>query len=91
MKFIYKKDFLKAFESYSIFLQETILKSVEEIKEYSLKQIASYGLRVKKIGPHTFEARVTDKIRVVWLKTDEIVSFALLGSHDDVRKFIKLI
>ncbi len=91
MKFIYKKDFLKAFDSYPVFFQEAILKNVEEIKEYSLQQTASYGLRVKKIGSHTFEARVTDKIRIVWIKKEDIISFALLGSHDDVRKFIKLL
>lgn len=89
MKFIYKKDFLKAFDFYPFFLQEAVLRNVQEIKEYSLKQTASYGLRVKKIGPHTFEARVTDKIRIVWIKKDDLISFVLLGSHDDVKKFIK--
>lgn len=91
MKFIFKKDFLKTFDSYPLPLQEAVLKDIQEIEEYSLKRTASDGLRVKKIGPHTFEARVNYKIRIVWVQKDDTVSFALLGSHDDVRKFIKLI
>ena len=36
-----------------------------------------------------FEARVTDKIRIVWIKENDTVFFALLGSHGEVRRFIK--
>ena len=89
MKFIYKKDFLKAFDSYPLFLQEAILKNIEEIKEYSLQQTASYGLRVKKIGSHTFEARVTDKIRIIWIESKDLVTFALLGNHDEIKRYLK--
>lgn len=91
MQFIYKKEFLKAFDSYPSSMQELILHADQQIKEYFESQTASYGLRIKKIGPNTFEARVTDKIRIVWVRKEDIISFALLGDHEDVRKFIKLL
>ncbi|MDP2920832.1 MAG: hypothetical protein Q8O12_00485 [Candidatus Omnitrophota bacterium] len=89
MKFVYKKGFLKRFDLYPALIQELILKKDLEIKSYIEKQIAPYGLRVKKIGSDTFEARVTDKIRIIWIQKEGIIYFALLGDHDEVRRFIR--
>jgi hypothetical protein len=89
MKFIYKKEFLEKFVSHPLLLQKLILEVDQEIKAYLKTQNASYGLRIKKIGPKTYEARVTDKIRIVWVKDSDYIYFVLLGSHDEVRRFIK--
>jgi hypothetical protein len=89
MKFVYKKGFLRQFSSYSVPVQELILETDRQIKVYLKTQTAPYGLRIRKIGPNTFEARVTDKIRIVWVKKEDCVYFALLGTHDEVRRFIK--
>jgi len=89
MKFVYKKEFLKRLSSYPIPLKELILEADQQIKSYLETQNAPYGLRIKKIGPKTFEARVTDKIRIVWVREEATVYFCLLGTHDEVRRFIK--
>lgn len=89
MKYLYKKEFLRKLASYPTSLRELILETDQQIKAYLENQSAPYGLRIKKIGPNTFEARVTDKIRIIWVKKDDLISFALLGTHDEVRRFIK--
>jgi len=89
MKLVYKKVFLKQFDSYPALIQELILEADLQIKSYLEKQIAPYGLRIKKFGPNTFEARVTDKIRIVWVQKADSIYFALLGTHDEIRRFIK--
>jgi len=89
MKFVYKKEFLKRLSSYPAPLKELILEADQQIKSYLETQNAPYGLRVKKIGPKTFEARVTDKMRIVWVREEENVYFCLLGTHDEIRRFIK--
>jgi len=89
MKFVYKKEFLKRFDLYPALIQELILKTDLQIKLYIEKQIAPYGLRIKKISLNTFEARVTDKIRIVWVRKEAVIYFAVLGSHDEIRRFIK--
>lgn len=91
MRFAYKKEFLKRLSSYPSTIQELILEADQQIKAYLEYQSAPYGLRIKKIGPNTFEARVTDKIRIVWVKKEDFIYFALLGTHDEVRRFIKQI
>lgn len=89
MRFVYKKSFIKQFDSYPAQLQKTILEADHQIKVYFEHQFAAYGLGIKKLGPKTFEARVTDKIRIVWIKEGDSVFFALLGTHEEVRRFIK--
>lgn len=89
MRFVYKKEFIKHLETYPALLQQLILKTDQEIKTYLATQNAPYGLRIKKIGPKTFEARVTDRVRIVWVKDNDCVYFTLLGTHDEVRRFIR--
>lgn len=89
MKFYYKKEFIKRFSAYPISLQELILEADQQIKAYLENQVAPYGLRIKKVGPNTFEARATDKIRIVWVRKEDVAYFVLLGTHDEVNRFIR--
>ncbi|MBI5873307.1 MAG: hypothetical protein HZB36_04100 [Candidatus Omnitrophica bacterium] len=91
MKIVYKKDFLKSFSSYTRQEQELILEADKQIKLFLEAKFEDvpYGVRIKKIGPNTFEARVNDKIRIIWVKTDKVAYFVLIGNHEDVRRYIK--
>lgn len=91
MKIVYKKDFLKSFSLFSRAEQELILEADRQIKLYIEGKFdaVSPGLRVKKIGPKTYEARANDRIRIIWIKDIDTVYFVLLGDHDEVRRYIK--
>ena len=89
MKFHYKKEFIKQFDAYSRQEQELILEADRQIKDYIKNQNASYGLRIKNIGKNVFEARVSRQIRIVWVRQENMITFALIGNHDEVRRFIK--
>ena len=86
----FKPAFQKAFDHLT---REKQLLVVKALDQYFKEAKAPYGLRIKKLydggGEKTFEARVAIDIRVVWVQTKEGIVFALLGSHDDVRRFIK--
>ncbi|MEK6529233.1 MAG: hypothetical protein AABZ36_10180 [Nitrospirota bacterium] len=92
-KFIYKKEFLRAFDRYKEPERELIIQAEKQIRLYYLNQTAPYGLRIKKLFENnegkTFEARVSDKIRLLYVESNELVAFAFLGSHDEVRRYIK--
>src|SRR3989338_11031208 len=92
-KFIYKKEFLRAFDSYKEAEKELLIMAEKQIRHYYLKQTAPYGLRIKKLFENnegkTFEARVSDKIRLLYVESKEIVAFAFLGNHDEVMKYMK--
>ncbi len=89
MRFHYKKEFIKQFDAYSRQAQELILESDRQIKGYIRGQNAPYGLRIKNIGKNVFEARVNKQIRIVWVKQEDMITFAIIGSHDEARHFIK--
>ncbi|MCK4817132.1 hypothetical protein KA005_15285 [bacterium] len=93
MTFRYKKAFLKRFNHSSAQEKELIIDADGQIRHYYTTQFASYGLRVKKLYDNgkdkIFEARVSDKIRIVWVESKELISFAIVGSHDEVRRYIK--
>lgn len=92
-KFLYKKEFLRAFDRYTESEKELIIMAEKQIRHYYLRQTASYGLRIKKLFENkdrkTFEARVSDKIRLLYVESGEVVAFAFLGNHDEVRRYIK--
>jgi hypothetical protein len=92
-KFIYKKEFLRAFDRYKESEKELIILAEKQIRLYCLNQTAPYGLRIKKLFENkegkTFEARVSDKIRLLYVESKASAAFAFLGSHDEVRRYIK--
>ncbi|MBA4348560.1 MAG: hypothetical protein C0415_01030 [Thermodesulfovibrio sp.] len=92
-KFLYKKEFLRVFDCYAESEKELIVTAEKQIRHYYLKQTVSYGLRIKKLFGNkdgkTFEARVSDKIRLLYVESEEVVAFAFLGNHDEVRRYIK--
>jgi len=92
-KFLYKKEFLRTFDCYKEAEKELIIMAEKQIRHYYLKQTAPYGLRIKKLFENnegkTFEARVSGKIRLLYVESKELVVFAFLGNHDEVKKYIK--
>ena len=89
MKFLYKKSYLKTFDKADSRLQKLILQTDKEIKDYLETGKAVYGLRIKKIGKRSFEGRVSDKVRIVWVKEKDLASFVIAGNHEEVQRYLK--
>lgn len=93
MDFRYKEAYLKRFDRFSWTEKELIISADKQIRDYYAAQTAPYGLRIKKLyasgRDKVLEARVSDKIRIVWIESEKLVSFALVGNHDEVRNYIK--
>lgn len=93
MHFRYKKDFLKRFDRLCADDKKLVVAADKEIRRYYSTHEAPYGLRMKKLyagsKDKVLEARVSDKLRIVWLDSEGLVSFSILGSHDEVKNFLK--
>lgn len=93
MNFRYKKNYLKQFDRCLQREKELIISADKQIRDYYITHSASYGLRIKKLYEEDtdkiFEARVSDKIRILWVETEDLAVFTILGSHDEIRKYIK--
>lgn len=93
MQFLYKKAYLKKFDSYGYNEQKLIIAADSEIRKYYITHKAAYGLRIKKLYDNgiesTLEARVSKDIRILWVEKGNIVSFAFMGNHDEIRRYIR--
>ena len=93
MDFLYKKPFLKKFASCDANSQKLIVLAENEIQRYYIFKIASFGLRIKKLYDNgkekVYEARVSDKIRIVWIESKNLVVFSLLGNHNEIHRYLK--
>ena len=67
-------------------LTDTALK---EFGHYLQTGSAPVGLGIKHLGSHTYEFRVSLALRVVYVLRDDQVILSLLGTHDEVRRFLK--
>ena len=34
---------------------------------------------------------VSDKIRIIWVESEELVSFAIIGNHNEIKRFLKTV
>lgn len=93
IRFLYKREFLKRFDRCEEPEQKLVIAADEQIRLFCAKKTAPYGLRIKKLfekgGEKTFEARVSDKMRLLFVVSEGLVAFAFLGNHEQVRRYIK--
>ena len=93
MQFIYKARYLKQFDRFSRQEQVLIHETDRHIRAYYATRQAPFGLRMKHLyakGPlKIFEARVTQATRIVWVEQDDAIYFGLVGSHDEVKRYLR--
>ena len=92
-KYLFKAAFQKAFDELQKKDQILTLKALECVKNYVVNGTAPHGLRIKKLyqggSGVTFEARINLDLRLVWVQTKEELIFSLLGSHNEVKQFLR--
>ena len=69
--------------------QELVDRSLLQLADYLRTGHASVGLGVRKLGDGVFEVRAGLALRVVYEDEGRKVALALLGGHDDVRRFLR--
>jgi hypothetical protein len=93
MQFLYKERYLKRFDRFARPEQLLILETDRHIRAYYQTRQAPFGLRIKPLyakgSDKIFEARVSQAIRIVWAERAEMVSFILVGLHDEVKRFLR--
>lgn len=93
MRYLYKKRFLEEFDRLSPADQALVRAADREIRAAHETGRASAGLRIKKLHHRgeasLYEARPSLALRMIWARREEMISFLLLGTHDEVRRFLK--
>lgn len=93
MQFFYKERYLKRFDRFPRHEQLRILNADQQIRANYQTRQASVGLRIKLLhtsgSDKVLEARVSQAIRIVWAERHDVVSFALVGLHDEVKRYLR--
>ena len=93
MQFVYKKRYLTRFDRFSRPEQLLILETDRQIRAYYATRHAPVGLGITRLyassAGKVFEARVSRAIRIVWAEHGGLVSFVLVGLHDDVTRYLR--
>ena len=86
---IVKARFQRAYDKLSAPEQDLAKKALRLLQQYLETGHAPVGLGLKKLGPGVYEFRVGLALRGVYVEDGLVLALALLGSHDEVRRFLK--
>ena len=93
LRYRFKASFEKKYRRLSGQDQTLVLKTVEAIQLSMQKGVSAHGLGLKKLfsDPEggVYEARAGLSLRILWLKKNDLVVFAFIGDHSEVRKYLK--
>jgi hypothetical protein len=93
MRFIYKERYLKRFDRFPAHEQALIVEADQQIRAFYTTRQAPTGLGIKLLhrsgSDKIFEARASRGIRIVWAERGDMVSFVLVGLHDEVRNYLR--
>lgn len=84
-----KGGFERAYHKLSETDQDLVDEALKKFQHYLQTNKASVGLGLKHLGGRTYEFRAGLALRVVYVVEKEQVVLSLLGTHDEVRRFLK--
>ena len=84
-----KAAFERAYQKLSESHRELVDDSLRRFEIYLRTREASGGLGIKHLGSRTYEFRVGLSLRIVYVLEENRIILALLGTHDEVRRYLK--
>ena len=86
---VVKASFQRAYDRLGLDERERVKKSLAPLEHYFRTGEAPLGLGIRKLGAGVYEFRAGLALRGVYVEDGPQVVLALLGSHDQVRRFLK--
>ncbi|HBH96441.1 MAG TPA: hypothetical protein DDX89_01435 [Candidatus Omnitrophica bacterium] len=83
------EKFRRAYRRLSASNQQLVEKALEQLGGYLKTGLAPVGLGITKLAPGVFEVRAGLDVRIVYVEEGPRCFLALLGDHDEVRRFLK--
>ena len=86
---VVKTSFQRLYDRLSPTERERVKKALRLLQESFQSGHAPAGLGLKKLGQGVYEFRAGLALRGIYVEEGPLVVLTLLGSHDDVRRFLK--
>ena len=88
-RLVVKSRFQRAYDRLSADDQARVKGALRAFHMYLATGQAPVGLGVRKLISGVYEFRVGLTLRVVVVEEGEVLALALLGSHDEVHRFLR--
>lgn len=89
MRFERKNSFKRTFNKLPVDRQERILDAIQGLMKFYDSGIKAEGLGLKRLQHDFWEIRSSLKDRILFSLDKDIISFVIVGNHDDIRRFLK--
>jgi len=89
MKYLFKPSFTRLFKKLERVKREQVLAAVEALKIVLEAAQKPEGLGLKRLSKNLWEIRSSLKDRILFAFKKDTITFVLVGSHDDIVKYLK--
>jgi mRNA-degrading endonuclease RelE of RelBE toxin-antitoxin system len=89
MQYNFKSSFARCFQKLSSQKQELVYEAIKKLKIFHETKQISQGLGLKNLRKNFWEIRISLKDRILFSMHDNIISFIMIGNHDEMRRFLK--
>ncbi|MBI4353301.1 MAG: hypothetical protein HY593_05180 [Candidatus Omnitrophica bacterium] len=88
-RIITKPRFERAYQALSSSAQEAVDAALRQFGHYLKIGAAPVGFGMKHLGKGVYEFRAGLALRIVYIVEEDEIVLSLLGTHDEVRRFLK--
>ena len=89
MKILFDSRFNRLYKKRSHSEQENMDVALQRLAKFFLENQRPTGLGVRNLRKKVWELRVGLKLRIIFSLEVDAVHILYLGSHDEIRKFLK--
>lgn len=89
MRYEYKPSFDRMFKKLPKGRRDKVLKAIFALLEYFEVGKRAKGLGLKHLRGEFWEVRADIRDRMLFVFTDDVISFVVVGTHNEVRSFLK--
>ena len=89
MNYEFKPSFDKTFRKLDPDRRERVLGAVSHLIDYFETRVKTRGLGLKHLREKIWEVRIDIKDRVIFAIEGDTIGFLIVGSHDEIKEFLK--
>ena len=89
MKYEFKSSFDKTFKRLELIRKKRVMNAVSLLIDFFDTGKKAKGLGLKHLRENFWEVRADIKDRILFTLKEELVSFVIVGDHDEIKRFLK--
>ena len=89
MRYSVTSAFGRSLRDLPAFRKDQVKKAIELAVAFFETGVLPHGLGLKPLRHQFWEIRASIADRVIFRKNKNVIEFVLVGSHDDIKKFLR--